>query len=577
MAGPAPSALASSSGEVATSREPDADLTQEGAILGTPVYMPPEQATGHIDAIDQRSDVYSLGAILYEMLTLQPPIEKEGGYLAILMRVAQGEIVLPEQRNRTRSIPRELSAIAMKALSKEPKDRYQNVESLRRDIERFQEGRSVSAKEDTFREAVWKLVKRNKAVSALATVALILLISVWGRMSWVNAQERLRTEKERQAKFDQAKNSVPAFVRAARLLVNEKQFDDALAQVDIALEYDHGNVDAQLLKGKVLVVKRDFKKAETELEQYLQSRPKDQFASKLIELCRLANVNDPSTIAPFVDHFLGNQEFALGLGMGDFRDTILGYYRQRIEKAWAGLGDRLNMDTDSKLELNLDKCSDEVTELAPLKGMPLTRLSLGSCSKITDLKPLTGMPLTSLNLSNCALIRDLAPLKGMPLTKLSAYGCVQIKDLSPLKGMPLTSLAFNHCMKIQDLSPLKGMPITTMSLYNCPGVRDLTPLEGMARRNDCRCTQEHHQGHGRASSNEEFEDDPRWKQRVPSGGVLEALRRRGVQQVACFAPGPLENAALVSFCTPSRTRLALGTPSRSHSDSPKKRRIRGLS
>ena len=144
------------SSKVETSREPEADLTQEGAVLGTPVYMPPEQATGHVEAIDQRSDIYSLGAILYEMLTLQPPMDKEGGYLAILMRVTQGEIVPPEQRTTRagRRIPKELSAIAMKALAKNPQDRYPTVEALRKDIERFQEGRSVSAKEDTKREVL---------------------------------------------------------------------------------------------------------------------------------------------------------------------------------------------------------------------------------------------------------------------------------------------------------------------------------------------------------------------------------------------------------------------------------------
>ena len=114
---------ANRSSKVETSREAEADLTQEGAVLGTPVYMPPEQATGKVEAIDQRSDVYSLGAILYEMLTLQPPVDKEGGYLAILMRVMQGEIVPPEQRNPQRAepgVPKELSAIAMKALAKNP-------------------------------------------------------------------------------------------------------------------------------------------------------------------------------------------------------------------------------------------------------------------------------------------------------------------------------------------------------------------------------------------------------------------------------------------------------------------------
>ena len=136
--------------KVETSRHADADLTQEGAVLGTPVYMPPEQATGKIEAIDRRSDVYSLGAILYEMLTRQPPIDKEGGYLAILMRVMQGEIIPPEQR--AGKVAKELSAIAMKALAKNPQDRYATVEALRKDIERFQEGRSVSAKEDRLRE-----------------------------------------------------------------------------------------------------------------------------------------------------------------------------------------------------------------------------------------------------------------------------------------------------------------------------------------------------------------------------------------------------------------------------------------
>ena len=130
-------------------------------------------------------------------------------------------------------MPSELSAIAMKALAKNPQDRYPNVEALRQDIERFQEGRSVSAKEDTFREVVWKLVKRNKVASAFTTVLAVVLL--WG--SWVNWQERLRTERERQAKFDQATNWVPTFFRAGELFVKQKQFDDALAQLDTALQY----------------------------------------------------------------------------------------------------------------------------------------------------------------------------------------------------------------------------------------------------------------------------------------------------------------------------------------------------
>jgi serine/threonine protein kinase len=105
--------------------------------MGTPAYMPPEQARGEADAIDERSDIYSLGAILYEILTLSPPVGR-GDPLAILMRVVEGDIKPPEkqspQRARQGWIPPELSAVALKALAHNPDDRYQTVEALQRDI-----------------------------------------------------------------------------------------------------------------------------------------------------------------------------------------------------------------------------------------------------------------------------------------------------------------------------------------------------------------------------------------------------------------------------------------------------------
>ena len=261
------------------SREMDGDLTQEGAIMGTPLYMPPEQARGELQAIDQRSDIYSLGAILYELLTLEAPIEKDGGSLAILSRVGLGVIKPPEERAPARArqghIPRELSAIAMKALALKPAHRYRTVESLRQDIERFQEGRSVSAKQDSFRELIWKMVKRNKAVSLVGSTAAVLVTAVLIWSSWSNYQAYKETAKA-YANYEQSQGkknkavqaSLPAFVGAARQLSNDLKFAEAHKQIEVALVYDPGNAPAHRLKGQILLGQKEWAKARTELQQY---------------------------------------------------------------------------------------------------------------------------------------------------------------------------------------------------------------------------------------------------------------------------------------------------------------------
>ncbi len=282
-------ASASPSAAVQTSRVSAADQTMDGAVLGTPLYMPPEQALGDIAAIDQRSDIYSLGAILYELLTLQPPIDKQGGHLAILLRVSQGEIVPPQERDpqRTRAgkVPRELAAVATKALAKEREDRYPTVEALRRDIERYLEGRSVSARDDSKWETTVKFVKRNKGVSAATAAAVVLLTVVVLWSSWVNYRARRATEKAladyqaaQQEKEERTRNAVPALVKAARLAVDKRQYDDALTQVKLALDYDADHIEARLLKAQLLIVRMDFAGARKELERYLKHKPEDAAA-----------------------------------------------------------------------------------------------------------------------------------------------------------------------------------------------------------------------------------------------------------------------------------------------------------
>ncbi|MHB1424827.1 MAG: protein kinase domain-containing protein [Gemmataceae bacterium] len=529
----AEAAKVSNSATVKTSREASDDQTLEGTVLGTPLYMPPEQAMGDVAAIDRRSDIYSLGALLYELLTLQPPVEKDGGPLAILLRVSQGEITPPllrePERAKAGKIPKELAAVAMKALAKDPRDRYQTVEELRRDIERFQEGRSVSAKEDTKWEAIRKLVLRNKSFSAATAAAAVLLTAVLIGSSWLNYKARLRAEanytaylNEQEEKRAQARKSVPAFVDAAQVAVERKKFDDALAQVNAALDFDPDHAGARLLKGQLLISRKDFPAARQELLRYLKSRPDDAQAEKLARLCASAKVDDPAAAAELADVLIRQHMPALAVGLLRSPDKLLDVHRLRIEKAWPGLGKRLSMDADGRLSLNLADCP-QVLDLAPLKGMPLRQLIMHR-SQIRDLSPLQGMPLNWLDLYDCRHVTDLAPLKGMKLTYLRLQGSGEVSDFSALRGMPLTklfldaswfrntdlrflrdapltelslgrsqeltnlaalkgkqitSLHLGQCNKLKDLTGLQGMPLHTLMLIQCPSIADLKPLEGM--------------------------------------------------------------------------------------------------
>ena len=107
------------------------------------------------------------------------------------------------------------------------------------------------------------------------------------------------------------------------------------------------------------------------------------------------------------------------------------------------------------IEVNLWNTS--ITDLAPLKGMPIKRLELTGADRITDLAPLEGMPLRLLRLAFADGVTDLSPLRGMPLAILDLRGAVGITDLSPLRGMPLTQLVLRGVKGITDLSPLKGI------------------------------------------------------------------------------------------------------------------------
>ncbi len=155
--------------------ESEQSLTLVGLVIGTPQYMSPEQAEGSKD-IDERSDVYSLGGILYSILTLHAPIAK-ASVTTMLASVRAGNIKQVEQvelPDCCKRLPHSLGAVVMKALALKPEDRFQTVAALAADVDAYLGGFATTAEQVSPLGQLWLLIKRHRAVSVAALVLLIM-------------------------------------------------------------------------------------------------------------------------------------------------------------------------------------------------------------------------------------------------------------------------------------------------------------------------------------------------------------------------------------------------------------------
>ncbi len=153
-----------------SSSTPSGEMTVAGDVLGTPQYMPPEQASGQ--EVDERADVYALGAMLYHVLAGAPPYEAAPVHVMVAS-VIDGP-PLPLER-RAPEIPHDVLAIVAKAMSRTPEARYRDARDLVDDLRRFQTGQLVRAHTYTLRERITRFVRRNRAATAIAAAAAVAL------------------------------------------------------------------------------------------------------------------------------------------------------------------------------------------------------------------------------------------------------------------------------------------------------------------------------------------------------------------------------------------------------------------
>jgi serine/threonine protein kinase len=189
----------------------DVGLTLTGEMLGTLRYASPEQALARPGLVDHRSDVYSLGATLYELLTLRPIFDGRDRH-ELLRQIATEEPLPP--RTADPAIPVELETILLKAIAKEPGDRYATARELADDLQRFREDRPITARRPSLLEKATKWARRHRSVVASAVAALLLTVAGLATATVLTARAYERERQKAQEADEQRARAEENFRQA---------------------------------------------------------------------------------------------------------------------------------------------------------------------------------------------------------------------------------------------------------------------------------------------------------------------------------------------------------------------------
>ncbi len=463
--------------------EKEGSNTLTGAILGTPQYMPPEQALGQIERVDERADVYSLGAILYHILVLRPPIDP-GPAEQVLAKVIRGEIVTPTQILQRQAhledqqtptaplpvdpdahivslhlphlpggrIPASLEAMVLKAMAHDPTARYATVDEMQKDLAAYRLGFATQAEHAGSLKRLQLLIKRHRTFSA-AVLTGVLLTAGFGI--------GLAREVERSAQaLVRLRKAAPTFVERAWGHLEEGRLQDALEKVDFAVEVDPTNADYQMLRARLLQGQVRLAEAAAAFKKVLALR-KDTLAAENFELC--------VRLQP-----------APGEELGVPSKVVLLHALQRQ-----------NRHQDAKpLLANLKSRAAELAplleqRLSALPGWDARRLQKTadgtfvvdlSWLRFESLNYFDDMPLAELTLNGCGPSLTPSVLEGiakLPLKSLSMRGC-NLQDIEFLTNCSVESLVLAS-NPFTDLSPIKGAPLRRLNLRETPA-NELTPL-----------------------------------------------------------------------------------------------------
>lgn len=455
---------------------------QRSVVGGTPGYMAPEQAQGAPSNIDFQTDVYALGAMLYEILTRHCPVEGATVKEA-LQKTVRGEIQDPGKRAPGLRIPSALAAVAMKALQTDPTDRYSTVAALIRDLQKYQDGFATSAENPTFLRHVVLLVKRHKmAIGIIAAAATIVAVVLARSFVSIKKNERVALDAlaALQEKNDYiaatAKKVAPTYLDLMAREEKDNAFAAAEQALDTALAFDPSLKTGWMWKGKMLLCQQRYSEAWNILSGH-RDHPvrKDSAAIRLAEKHKdsgpVPDAGIPELVRGFLSHNMagGIPRLFYHLNQQPF-DPATRFVA--IAQSIQILNPKIENLHFSYQEANgggwlIDASSNpNLDDISPLCGLDIRSLN-ASGTGAPNLKLLTGTGMRELRLSGTSLnhLFELDQLAGLQILDI---GKTRIRNLVNIVKYPrLTSL---------DISGIDGLSIAPQLIW-CRNLRVLTVSE----------------------------------------------------------------------------------------------------
>ena len=498
--------------------------TLEGQILGTPAFMAPEQARGTISAIDARTDIYALGAILYSLLVLRSPVEG-GSAWEILAKVVQGRVTPPATHNRTAArasrgtgsgtdnrtpepdgvdaatapsfphcpggrIPEPLSQVTMKALAVAPSDRYQTVPELQADIEAWRGGFATAAEAAGLWRQVSLLIRRHRIVAS-ASLAVVLSLAVglaaalvqWRRAVASEGRARLSEREAREnegraltAEAQRREMSLAAAKRFAMQAIRSAEtgyWDEAERRVQDAESVSPDGPWGAYARGMFATARKDYATAAERFREARQLDPDhaESTAGLADVLSRGGEVDEAVALA------------AKAVDVTDWRALFKAgqalYENDRLRECQAPLERALGL---MEKEKDAGK-GQRVVAAEEIREMVDTARAKVACEgfreEIENLPPEEQIKRVQAKLSEINGVSiKIVNVKIQNGELVEGDLChPAVRFLYPLEGLPLRRLGCGHT-QVRDLSPLKGMPLTRLDIL-VTKVSDLGPLRGM--------------------------------------------------------------------------------------------------